>query len=113
MTSPLPVSAQPWGFEMAKDPAANAFIKSLKAGMKHIDDVRDNYYQRFAVRGEVPTKKDVQDYQKFLMEAKQVSAVMWADIHECEKAISGFGGSGDTWFSAGKQALAMMQKKAH
>ena len=49
---------------MAHDTHANAFIKDLKQGLKHADDLQKPFLDRFIKGKEVPSKKDVEDYHK-------------------------------------------------
>jgi hypothetical protein len=98
---------------MAHDSNANALIKNLKQGVKHADDLQKPFLDRFIHGSEVPTKKDVEDYKKLYAQMEQMSKVMWADINECERAMSGFGGPADTWFSSFRQSINALARKAH
>jgi hypothetical protein len=101
------------GVQMAHDSHANAFIKDIQAGVKQVNDLQKTVLDRFIHGNEVPTKKDVEDYKKLYVEAEKLSKVMWADINECEKAMGGFGGPADTWFSSCRQSIQALARKAH
>jgi hypothetical protein len=94
---------------MAKDPHANAWIKSLKEGKKQVVDLTDKYVKLF--QEDKMTKKDLQEYKQLYPKAKQVADQMWKDMLECEDTISGFGGSGDTFFAGYRGAIASMERK--
>lgn len=99
---------------MAHDPHANAFIKNLKDGVKHADALQKPFLDRFMHGSkEVPTKQDVEDYKKLYTQMEQMSHVMWADINECERAMGGFGGPADTWFSSLRQSIAALARRVH
>ena len=56
-------------------------------------------------------QKDVQDYQHFLTQAKQMSKVMWTDVMEVDQAIDGFGGASDTFFHSADGMLRDLRKR--
>lgn len=98
---------------MAHDPHATAWIQNIKAARKHADDTVDPYYKRFIQGHEVPTRKDAEDLQKAMTAMHQMADKMHDDLLECQRAMSTFGGSRDTWFNGNKELLASIKKMAH
>jgi hypothetical protein len=81
--------------------------------VKHADAPQKPFLDRF-MKGskEVPTKQDVEDYKKLYSQMEQMSQAMWADI-ECQRAMGGFGGPADTWFSSFRQSVNALARRAH
>ena len=94
---------------MAKDPHANAFIKSLKVAKEKGRGRVSKVHRKVILTSS--DQKDVQDYQHFLTQAKQMSKVMWTDVMEVDQAIDGFGGASDTFFHSADGMLRNLRKR--